>query len=63
ATMRVVNTWGNQVYYIRRREDAIRGASWFNSANVARGTYWYELTIHYENGMSYIIRDYVEVLK
>ncbi|MDR2448356.1 MAG: HYR domain-containing protein [Prevotellaceae bacterium] len=63
ATMRVVNTWGNQVYYISRREDAIKGASWFNSANVARGTYWYELTIRYANGTSYVIRDYVEVLK
>ena len=67
AAMRVFNTWGNQASYISRRGEAIRDdgetACWFDSAHVARGTYWYELVIRYENGMSYVIRDYVEVLK
>jgi uncharacterized repeat protein (TIGR01451 family) len=64
ATMRVFNTWGNQVQYIRRRKNEDI-SKWFDSASakVARGTYWYELIVHYENGMSYVIRDYVEVLK
>jgi hypothetical protein len=63
ASIRVINTWGNQVYYTRHRKEGISGASWFNSANLARGTYWYELVVHYENGMSYVIKDYIEVLK
>jgi uncharacterized repeat protein (TIGR01451 family) len=64
GTMKVVNTWGNQVSYVHHEKDEISiDAVWFNSANISRGTYWYELVVRYENGMSYVIRDYVEVLK
>jgi hypothetical protein len=62
GTIRVVNTWGNQVYYVRHRKETLREA-WFDAANVARGTYWYELVVRYEDGRSYVIKDYVEVLK
>jgi fimbrial isopeptide formation D2 family protein/uncharacterized repeat protein (TIGR01451 family) len=64
VTVSVVNTWGNQVYYTRRRKDDINDRTcWFNAANLARGTYWYELTIRYDQNRTYVIRDYVEVLK
>jgi uncharacterized repeat protein (TIGR01451 family) len=63
ATMKVFNTWGNQVSYISRRKEVIKETCWFDSSNLARATYWYELVIQYENGMSYVIRDYIEVLK
>jgi uncharacterized repeat protein (TIGR01451 family) len=65
VTMKTVNIWGNQVYYARHRKGEIddRNTCWFDAGNLARGTYWYELVIRYQNGSSYLVRDYVEVLK
>jgi fimbrial isopeptide formation D2 family protein len=71
ATMRIVNTWGNQVHYIRYPGDGIPDSStreeksWFdvNATNIARGTYWYELVIQYKTGETYVIKDYIEVLR
>jgi uncharacterized repeat protein (TIGR01451 family) len=64
AYVKTVNIWGNQVYYARYRGSEITNATcWFNGTKLARGTYWYELVIKYQNGTSHTIRDYVEVLK
>jgi fimbrial isopeptide formation D2 family protein len=64
VTMKTVNIWGNQVYFARYPKDEITDATcWFEAGNLARGTYWYELVIRYQNGSSHVIRDYVEVLK
>jgi uncharacterized repeat protein (TIGR01451 family) len=65
ATMRVVNIWGNQVYYVLPlKGDDISGETiWFNAGTLTRGTYYYELIIHYKDGSTHTIKDYVEVLK
>jgi fimbrial isopeptide formation D2 family protein len=64
VVMKTVNIWGNQVYYAHHRKgDIEEDTCWFDAGSLARGTYWYELVIRYQNGSSYVIRDYVEVLK
>jgi uncharacterized repeat protein (TIGR01451 family) len=64
AYVRTVNIWGNQVYYAHYKRDEINASTcWFNAVNLAKGTYWYELVIRYQNGSTYVTKDYVEVLK
>jgi uncharacterized repeat protein (TIGR01451 family) len=60
VSIRVVNIWGNQVTY---RQHFTGSATGVSAKDFSRGTYWYELTIFYNDKKKYIIRDYIEVLK
>jgi hypothetical protein len=62
ARLTVTNVWGNMVYR-NGNYKGIADDEKFSGSNLARGTYYYELIIEFEDGTTTLLRDWLMILK